>query len=142
MSDNYKEFELIINSLTSQQLYLPACAVCATYLTLQKNQIDKIIKFFHDQQIKFINYGSSSKGKITHNLYRSKKGIIYLIYQVCRNSNRIYYLTPKLLNEIFSNYEDYFISINFIPFNEVSLCIANDTSLTNPIYRSLNKLKF
>lgn len=124
----YKEFEFTINSLTSQQMYMPKCAVCTPINNFSKYQVNKIIDFFHNQEIRFINYGSSSRGTIFYNLYRSKKGIIYLIYQSAGKEDLIYYLTPKLLNDYMKDYIEDISTLNFVPFEEVLLCINKDKS--------------
>ena len=123
---NYKEFEFTINRLTSQQMYMPRCAVCATINNVSKYQVNEIINFFHNQEIRFINYGSSSAG--TRFLYRSKKGIIYLIYKSSGKEDLIYYLTPKLLNDYMKDYIEDISTLNFVPFEEVLLCINKDKS--------------
>ena len=131
MSNNFKFYEHLIRNLTSQQKYIPMCAVCANTYTLPKNIINEIINFLNVEELKFINFASSSVGARHHCLYRADNGIIYIIYITNNRDVRIYYLTPKILSDIFEGNEIDFELLSFKPMNEVLFCIKDDKTQSN-----------
>lgn len=61
-----------------------------------------IIRFFKEESI-FVNYGYSSSHMRSHNLYRGKNGIIYVIHMWMGEINDAFYFSRSELETYFEN---------------------------------------
>ena len=107
MPTNIEILEQLVSNLSCHQMTLPENIICATispdyheYARIQ------IIQFLNDNTQRMIIYGYSSGGAREHILYRSKEGIIFLVFNSIDRGERVYYLRKNLLFDIFENHED------------------------------------
>ena len=107
MPTNIEILEKLVNSLTCHQMTLPEDIICATISRdYHVNARIQIIQFLNDNTQRMIIYGYSSGVAREHILYRSKEGMLFLVFNTIDRGERVYYLRKNLLFDIFENHEN------------------------------------
>lgn len=99
------DYENIIKNLSDNQMIISEGTTYAQVPEVYQNYtISQIKNFLEDEEIRFVNFGYSSGGARSHNLYRSNDKEIFLVFKTANMEDRIYYLSQHILNDIYNQY--------------------------------------